>query len=140
MDSVYNIFIIDCPFESSNNKGIFTTNRLYDLTDWLFSIFGNKNGKMFDCSLTFFDLTKMYENSLNCRRIGNTPRMEPPGKKVCLRIDRNYSKTVSFHKISTAGNQMKLRYFTKCLMQPISFIYQYFLYKMMLIWFTQTVI
>ena len=30
------------------------------------------------------------------------------------RIAQNYAETVSFHKISTPGNQVKLRYFSQC--------------------------
>ena len=31
------------------------------------------------------------------------------------RISRNYTETVTFHKISTPGNKVKLRYYTQCL-------------------------
>ena len=31
------------------------------------------------------------------------------------RFARNYAKTVTFHKISTPGNQVKLRYFSQCM-------------------------
>ena len=30
------------------------------------------------------------------------------------RLARNYAETVPFHKISTSGNQVKLRYFSQC--------------------------
>ena len=34
------------------------------------------------------------------------------------RITRNYSKTVSFHKISTPANYVELLYFLQCLISP----------------------
>ena len=33
------------------------------------------------------------------------------------RFARNYAETVPFHKISTQGNLVKLRYFTQCFLQ-----------------------
>ena len=37
------------------------------------------------------------------------------------RFTRNFAETVPFHKISTPGNQMKLRYFMQCMYQYIEF-------------------
>ena len=36
------------------------------------------------------------------------------------RLARDYGETVPFHKISTLGNQVKLRYFLQCYLLPIT--------------------
>ena len=42
------------------------------------------------------------------------------GKAQFPHIARNYAETVPFHKIFTPGNQVKLRYFSKCTLNKLS--------------------